>query len=306
MESIFFIVILLSHHVIFSGAISEEAKCRVQPAENMTQRGQASVIVTLLNNAENLIKDAKKYASIETSPDSMPSCTQPMDCFDIFWNDPTSKGGIYRIWPRSRMSSGSISVYCDMEDDGGAWTVIQRRGDFDSGQDYFYQDWAAYKSGFGNLLKDFWIGNDNIFALTNQRYSTVKFTLTDWESVKTYATYDEFWIDEELNKYRMHVNGYRGTAGDSFSSTNGRLFTTKDQDNDSHDKNCAVQFKGAWWYTGCHESNLNGLYLKGLHESHANGVNWKHFKGYNYSLKDTVIKIRPKEFKTTKIFTTPE
>ena len=38
-----------------------------------------------------------------------------------------------------------------------------------------------------------------------------------------------------------------------------------DQDNDDTGSGCAVAFKGAWWYVGCHDSNLNGLYLNGAH-----------------------------------------
>ena len=71
-------------------------------------------------------------------------------------------------------------------------------------------------------------------------------------------------------------------------------FTTKDQDNDEYGSNCAVQFKGAWWYKKCHLSNLNGQYLSGSHDSFADGINWKTFRGRRYSLKRTEMKIRPK------------
>lgn len=75
-------------------------------------------------------------------------------------------------------------------------------------------------------------------------------------------------------------------------------FTTFDQDNDNDGgRNCAEDFKGAWWYYACHLSNLNGLYLNGDHSGqYAVGVNWETFKGYYYSLKKSEMKIRPVDF----------
>ena len=58
----------------------------------------------------------------------------------------------------------------------------------------------------------------------------------------------------------------------------GTKFSTVDRDNDAWSKNCARRFEGAWWYSACHNSNLNGRYLKGEHESFGNGVNWYHWK----------------------------
>jgi len=54
-----------------------------------------------------------------------------------------------------------------------------------------------------------------------------------------------------------------------------------------------VQYKGGWWYTACHDSNLNGRYLRGPHTTYADGVNWEHWKGHYYSLKFTEMKIKP-------------
>ena len=73
----------------------------------------------------------------------------------------------------------------------------------------------------------------------------------------------------------------------------GYKFSTRDQDNDVWPGSCALAYKGGWWYLNCHHSNLNGLYLGGKHASYANSVNWRHFKGYYYSLKFTEMKIRP-------------
>ncbi|KFM82852.1 Techylectin-5A, partial [Stegodyphus mimosarum] len=250
-------------------------------------------VLSVGNLPDNMLLGcAKKQTNVKGS-NSECSLEKPMDCAEIMEMYNSTRSGAFHIYPRSRVSKGLMQVYCDMEDDGGGWTVLQRRGDFDSAEDYFFRDWLNYKNGFGDLQKDFWIGNDAIFALTNQRLNLVKFVLTDWESNTTYATYDKFWIDDEEHNYTLHAQGYRGTAGDSFSKKNGMAFTTKDRDNDNYPKNCAVACKGAWWYTGCHASNLNGYYLKGPHETHADGVNWRDFRGYKYSLKDTIIKIRP-------------
>ena len=89
---------------------------------------------------------------------------------------------------------------------------------------------------------------------------------------------------------------FLGNAGDSFTGHRGYAFSTKDQDNDNSSGNCAVTYKGAWWYTSCHASNLNGLYLHGKHSSSADGVNWGAWKGHHYSAKRAVMKIRPVNF----------
>jgi len=81
--------------------------------------------------------------------------------------------------------------------------------------------------------------------------------------------------------------------GDAMTYHVGYKFSTKDQDNDVYRTSCAQQFKGSWWYRNCHHSNLNGYYYNGVHESFADGVNWFPWKGYNYSLKYTEMKLKP-------------
>ena len=82
-------------------------------------------------------------------------------------------------------------------------------------------------------------------------------------------------------------------AGDSLSGHAGHAFSTKDRDNDVHGSSCAQLFKGAWWYTGCHASNLNGAYLAGPHTSYADGIEWSSWHEYHYSLKKVTMKLRP-------------
>ena len=87
---------------------------------------------------------------------------------------------------------------------------------------------------------------------------------------------------------------FPGTAGDSLSGHRNLAFSTKDQDNDTlSGGSCAVSHKGAWWYSKCHSSNLNGLYHHGQHKSYADGVNWSAWKGQNYSAKKAEMKVKP-------------
>ena len=53
------------------------------------------------------------------------------------------------------------------------------------------------------------------------------------------------------------------------------------------------RYKGAWWYEDCHDSNLMGLPHRGRHSSHGDGINWKTFKGWNYSLAKAIMMVKP-------------
>ena len=207
------------------------------------------------------------------------------DCSSIKVN---RKSGIYTINPDDKQS---FKVYCDMKTGSGGWIVIQRRTDGSVG---FFRSWVDYKLGFGNVDNEFWLGNDKIHRLTKHRNMMIRFDLEDVNGNKAYAEYKSFYIDGENDNYRVHVSSYSGTAGDSFSNTNGIQFSTKDRDNDVYsDGSCAKIYYGGWWYEKCHQSNLNGRYLNGIHKSFADGVNWYHFKGYHNSLKHTEIKVKP-------------
>ncbi|XP_069922786.1 ficolin-2-like isoform X2 [Oryctolagus cuniculus] len=184
-----------------------------------------------------------------------------------------------------------LPVLCDMDTDGGGWTVFQRRVD---GSVDFYRDWAAYKRGFGSQLGEFWLGNDHIHALTAEGTSELRVDLVDFEGNYYTAKYSSFKMASEAEKYKLVLGAFAGgSAGDSLTSHNDQPFSTKDQDNDQSSSNCAKQYQGAWWYKECHVSNLNGRYLGGSHDSFANGINWRSGKGYNYSYRVSEMKVRP-------------
>ena len=165
--------------------------------------------------------------------------------------------------------------------------MFQRRQD---GSVDFYRGWNDYKSGFGQLTAEFWLGNDKIHRLTAARPSSLRVDLGDWNGVRVYAKYGKFKIGDEQKKYRLEVGSYSGTAGDSLASHNNMAFSTKDRDNDIGSRNCAVTYTGAWWYQSCHSSNLNGKYLG--RKSDTRGARWSGFRGI-LSLKFTEMKLRP-------------
>ncbi|XP_035671209.1 microfibril-associated glycoprotein 4-like [Branchiostoma floridae] len=214
---------------------------------------------------------------------------KPQDCQDILDNDDTTPSGVYMVYPRDNL--GGFLVFCDMDTDGGGWTLFQRRQD---GTVNFFRGWADYKTGFpSNLNGEFWLGNDNLYRLAVQKVYQLRVDMEDVEGNTAYAAYRTFAISPESQNYKLHIGAYTGTAGDSLTVHDGKPFSTKDRDNDEDSISCAQTYKGAWWYESCHGSNLNGLYHLGTHESRADGVNWYNWKGYNYSLKRTEMKIRP-------------
>ncbi|XP_025215901.1 ficolin-2 isoform X1 [Theropithecus gelada] len=216
-----------------------------------------------------------------------PCLTGPRTCKDLLDRGHFLSGWHTIYLPDCR----PLTVLCDMDTDGGGWTVFQRRVD---GSVDFYRDWAAYKRGFGSRLGEFWLGNDNIHALTAQGTSELRVDLVDFEDNHQFAKYRSFKVADEKEKYNLVLGAFvEGSAGDSLTSHNNHSFSTKDQDNDLNTGNCAVIYQGAWWYRTCHVSNLNGRYLRGAHDSFANGINWKSGKGYNYSYKVSEMKVRP-------------
>ena len=197
------------------------------------------------------------------------------------------QSGVYSVNPDGK---GSFNVYCDMRTDGGGWTVFQRRQD---GSVDFYRGWNDYKSGFGQLTAEFWLGNDKIHRLTAARPRSLRVEVEDWNGVRAYAKYGKFNIGDEHAKYRLDVGSYSGTAGDSLAYHNNMAFSTKDRDNDRWSgTNCAVRFTGAWWYDDCSYSNLNGKYLGNV-KGNWKGVDWWYFKRHRLSLKFTEMKLRP-------------
>ncbi|VDI22340.1 Hypothetical predicted protein, partial [Mytilus galloprovincialis] len=116
----------------------------------------ADTIVELLFNSGGSKQNRKSNYSNEKPGKVKDSCSvkRPSDCGDL--DKSTCKSGIYKIYPEK---TPSFKVFCEMEKNGGGWTVFQRRM---NGKINFFRKWESYKTGFGNLNGEHWLGKNNI------------------------------------------------------------------------------------------------------------------------------------------------
>ena len=65
-----------------------------------------------------------------------------------------------------------------------------------------------FRSGFGQLTAEFWLGNDKIRRLIASRPSSLRVDLEDWNGVKVHAKYDKFNIGDVQAQCRLEVETY--------------------------------------------------------------------------------------------------
>lgn len=126
--------------------------------------------------------------------------------------------------------------------------------------------------------------------------------LKPWDSPVRSAEYGQFSLDNESENYKLRISQFHSSisnAGDSLSSpwdnANGASFSTFDRDHDNlfYD-NCALTYHGAWWFTSCFQSHLNGAYVRSplaLQNTARNGLQWNTLALY-HSMKETTMLIR--------------
>ncbi|XP_077566122.1 fibrinogen-like 2a [Stigmatopora nigra] len=240
--------------------------------------------------------------AVQTTPQFI---LAPRDCSDYNVLE-TRKNGVYRVTPDPR--NGTLEAYCDMESFGGGWTVIQQRLD---GSISFNRTWAEYKKGFGNLRGEFWLGNDHIHLLTKAKDMTLRIELEDFEGVREYAKYDQFYVANEYLRYRLSISGYSGTAGNAVTfnkhfNHDQKFFSTPDRDNDMYPSgNCGAYYSSGWWFDACMSANLNGKYYHKRYKGVRNGIFWGTWHNmsteyyptnYRQAFKTVKMMIRPKNY----------
>uniref|UniRef100_A0A672LZV6 Angiopoietin like 5 n=1 Tax=Sinocyclocheilus grahami TaxID=75366 RepID=A0A672LZV6_SINGR len=181
---------------------------------------------------------------------------------------PKIPSGIYIIQPEN------TDVFCEMDYMEGRWTVIQRRTD---GLTDFKRMWSQYLDGFGHLPGEHWLGLRKIFNILNQRNTRFQLhvSLVSQDDTTAYASYDNFWLEDETKFFAIHLGRYAGSAGDAFRGYDQEQnqdmvpFSTSDVDNDGCSpfcnfvdktvESCSVnQNNTGWWFNQCGKANLNG------------------------------------------------
>ncbi|RVE73251.1 hypothetical protein OJAV_G00048820 [Oryzias javanicus] len=247
--------------------------------------------------------------SITQNPPTVPPLERlhPRDCADIYRLG-IRENGIYTIQPD--LHSPALEAKCDMEAAGGGWTVIQSRRD---GSVDFNRTWQEYRDGFGGAQAEHWLGNAAVHALTSAGQHQLRVELEDWHQQERQATYGNFKVASEAQRFRLTAQEYSGDAGNALSYSkrynhDGRFFSTSDRDHDRYSSgNCAQYYGAGWWFDACLAANLNGRYYRGRYSGVTNGIYWGTWyiltdgrSGERYSFKRVEMKTRPKSFTGTR------
>jgi len=190
------------------------------------------------------------------------------DCKSIKERYPSAESGRFVL-------DNGIEVVCEMNVDGGGWTMFQRRFD---GSVNFTQNWNNYSVGFGSLDTEFWLGLENVHHLTKEGDYDLRINMVEKDGTEKYAQYRNFKISDSSDYYRLtfEEDSYSGDAGDSLSYHNGKPFSTYDADHDLSSDNCVTHWGsgGGNWMNKCYKQDLNGLYTLENAQSYADIFYW--------------------------------
>ncbi|XP_052786359.1 fibrinogen C domain-containing protein 1-like [Mya arenaria] len=192
------------------------------------------------------------------------TCAVYVDCTEIKQAHPQLPSAVYTIttWHTNRR----VDVFCDMDTEGGGWTVFQRR--FDGSVD-FYRNFYQYTNGFGLASHEHWLGLRTIQEMISKTSHELRIDVEDFDGSSGYDVYSNFrlqgtgytfYVDNRTRSFNM-TDDTQQLSAKHHNTPYGQKFTTYDNDHDqSRFDNCAQWAHGAWWYDSCWSANLNGAY----------------------------------------------
>ncbi|KAI0238526.1 Angiopoietin-related protein 7 [Lamellibrachia satsuma] len=140
-------------------------------------------------------------------------------------------------------------VFCAVD----KYIVIQRRS-----APYvasFNRSWEEYKNGFGDVRGEFWLGLEKIHQITRQPF--VRFSVRVEAKLATglsyYAEYNNFYIGDESQNYRILSIGAATAKSNNYFLTNGTFFATADRD---HKYLCGARYNGFWYFENSSAGNV--------------------------------------------------
>uniref|UniRef100_A0A6M2CID2 Putative ixoderin n=1 Tax=Rhipicephalus microplus TaxID=6941 RepID=A0A6M2CID2_RHIMP len=145
-----------------------------------------------------------------------------------------------------------------------------------------------------NPADEYWIGNKALHALTSgDEEMVLRIVLSNSTEDSTYFDYKTFTVASEEQLFQLRIGNFSGMAEwDAIGKLSGQKFSTHDRDNSPNRDDCAVRFRGGWWYRNCLGGNLNGLNLNGHHESLGDGIVWEKSPIISYMLHHSYPKVQ--------------
>ncbi|TDG45824.1 hypothetical protein AWZ03_007779 [Drosophila navojoa] len=170
-------------------------------------------------------------------------------------------GKVNGIYELKVPGSSPFKVPCDSN-----WTVIQRRLD---GSVDFNRNMMHYRSGFGRLEGEFFIGLDKLYLLTKSQPQELYISVKDVYNKTFYGHYLNFSIAGEEDNFRlMSLGQYDGSLNNEMIHQLGSVFSTYDN---GHGIWRDRQMKNGWWLR-------DGIWLSDSlnaeYDISKNGIHW--------------------------------
>ncbi|PAA65244.1 hypothetical protein BOX15_Mlig005727g1 [Macrostomum lignano] len=127
----------------------------------------------------------------------------------------------------------------------------------------FAQNWHGYVKGFGDPSGNYWMGLEQLLAMTKDRHCQLIYEGVRIDNGKLMrGTFKRFGLHGADENYKLVLEDQE-PGGDLWKGTaeyfNAMQFSTFDADNDKYKGECTKEqgHNAGWWYKDCHRLNPN-------------------------------------------------